>query len=573
MPKGTPLDSDILRHIPPAPRFAGTSAQPYEIAEFLALWLGPLVSQKMDWGRFWRRSVACAEASADWALRFGLSNRTAEAAYLAGLLHDIAHPVLAANAPVEWSRLMGQCRFSGAPVRRYEERVLGGRHDVRGGHICRHWGIQESVVQAVEGHHRPPSHKDWDTTACVFFGEAVAGLVTPAPVEGLLPEWTESTLAEYAGVRRLQVRAVMRAVEKRLKSPHRLLHVMPEARRAGACAEPRGLPVGRRAAQSILETLGRSDLRSKAKEPGFGPAAAMRELRRLMPPGRPQFDCLLYQHEEGEPWHAFGAPSFPLSALEEAVSPCHLPIGVPIPVPVKIPGGGDVLAVRLPPFLVCHVVYVAGFNFDVDPQEDQLTSGDAALEAAAAMAGFFASRRYVKCFGRALGRLSPGAYEHSLRVARAAEGVCRAFGLDVEQTDRIVAAAELHELGRIGLPPDLETSARLSGETPELQVHANPARGYRIIRAALPDVAPAIAAHREMLDGSGYPVGMRGVQIPIEARIVAACDTYETLKDAAGEQEHARDAEARETLKAMKGAALDPDAVDALLKCDEDRAA
>jgi diguanylate cyclase (GGDEF)-like protein/putative nucleotidyltransferase with HDIG domain len=121
--------------------------------------------------------------------------------------------------------------------------------------------------------------------------------------------------------------------------------------------------------------------------------------------------------------------------------------------------------------------------------------------------------------------------EHSTRVAELAGDVARAMGLDEREVERVRAAAQLHDIGKVGIPDDiLRKRADLSEEEWET-MRGHPMIGERIVRSmpGLGPVARIIRHEHEHWDGSGYPEGLSGEQIPLGARIVFACDAYNAM--------------------------------------------
>lgn len=128
-------------------------------------------------------------------------------------------------------------------------------------------------------------------------------------------------------------------------------------------------------------------------------------------------------------------------------------------------------------------------------------------------------------------------------------------------------AALLHDIGKLGLPHAvLHKPGRLTdSEFAILREH--PARGYSLIAniESLRVAAPAIRWHHERLDGSGYPDGLAGSDVPLEARIIAVADVWDALTSDRVYRAAMSTSEATEILLAERGAKLDADCVDALL--------
>jgi HD-GYP domain-containing protein (c-di-GMP phosphodiesterase class II) len=124
-------------------------------------------------------------------------------------------------------------------------------------------------------------------------------------------------------------------------------------------------------------------------------------------------------------------------------------------------------------------------------------------------------------------------FEHCDRTCALAVATGRAVGVSSADLTILSLAAELHDVGKIGIPDRvLLKTGRLEEE--ELRVmQTHPRRGHDIL-ASVPDHQIAAAAtivlrHHEAVDGSGYPDGLRGEEIPVLARIVSIADSYDAI--------------------------------------------
>jgi HD-GYP domain-containing protein (c-di-GMP phosphodiesterase class II) len=132
-----------------------------------------------------------------------------------------------------------------------------------------------------------------------------------------------------------------------------------------------------------------------------------------------------------------------------------------------------------------------------------------------------------------------------------------------EEVDEVARAAELHDVGKVGIPDAvLEKAAALDATEWEL-MHQHTILGERILNAApaLRPVARIVRSTHERWDGTGYPDGLRGTDIPLAARIVAVCDAYEAMtSDRAYRMAIGHEAACRE-LRDMAGTQFDPEVV------------
>ena len=153
--------------------------------------------------------------------------------------------------------------------------------------------------------------------------------------------------------------------------------------------------------------------------------------------------------------------------------------------------------------------------------------------------------------------------EHADRVIDLALRLARACALTEEEVRTVQLTAALHDVGKIGIPDHvLLKPGRLDAD--EWVIMRSHARtGALLLRATgLPDlenIAAAVERHHEHFDGSGYPDGLRGEEIPIASRIVLICDTYDAM--ASPRPYHrARDHEkVMEVLEADAGVKSDPE--------------
>jgi len=125
----------------------------------------------------------------------------------------------------------------------------------------------------------------------------------------------------------------------------------------------------------------------------------------------------------------------------------------------------------------------------------------------------------------------PYTYGHSKKVNTYAVALAGAIGLSPDEVSKVSTAALLHDIGKIGIPDKvLNKKGKLSGEDWEA-IKAHPRLGANIV-GTMPHLVPyvnSILHHHERWDGGGYPEGLKGEEIPIEARILAIVDSFEAM--------------------------------------------
>jgi diguanylate cyclase (GGDEF)-like protein/putative nucleotidyltransferase with HDIG domain len=121
--------------------------------------------------------------------------------------------------------------------------------------------------------------------------------------------------------------------------------------------------------------------------------------------------------------------------------------------------------------------------------------------------------------------------EHSERVAELAAQVASALGLDEREVERVRGAALLHDIGKVGIPDDILRKGSDLTEPEWRTMREHPVIGERIVRSipGLGPVARIVRHEHERWDGTGYPDGLSGEEIPIGARIILACDAYHAM--------------------------------------------
>ena len=121
-------------------------------------------------------------------------------------------------------------------------------------------------------------------------------------------------------------------------------------------------------------------------------------------------------------------------------------------------------------------------------------------------------------------------YLHCVRVGDLAARIAREIGLTTNRVELLRVCGLMHDIGKLTIP--IEILSKSSQLTPlEYKIiKKHTLEGYWMAKDNLPDtVAKAILLHHERLDGSGYPFGLMGDQIPLEARIVMLADCYDAM--------------------------------------------
>lgn len=212
-------------------------------------------------------------------------------------------------------------------------------------------------------------------------------------------------------------------------------------------------------------------------------------------------------------------------------------------------------------------------NLLVKAQHDRLAqySEHLEFEVNRSTADLFASRNEViQCLASAAECRDDQTGYHTMRVGLYAGIIARELQVDKETLSCIEAAAQLHDVGKIGISDlILKKAGRLTeDERDVMQCHA--AMGERILSRCQSPVmrmaAIVAASHHEKWDGTGYPRGLAGESIPLEGRITAVADVFDALST----KRYYKDAYDLERCFAMieagRGTHFDPDVTDAFLR-------
>jgi HD domain len=157
---------------------------------------------------------------------------------------------------------------------------------------------------------------------------------------------------------------------------------------------------------------------------------------------------------------------------------------------------------------------------------------------------------------------------HSERVSTASVMVGRRSGMREDRVTMLRYAGMLHDVGKLGVPTDvLQASGKLTDEQYEaIQLH--PTRGREITKDLefLGEAVEGIYYHHERIDGRGYPIGLKGSEIPEFARIIAVADAFDSMTTTRSYRGARTIEDAVQELRRCKGSQFDPVMVEALVE-------
>ncbi|MEA2714701.1 MAG: hypothetical protein QOK27_2662 [Gemmatimonadales bacterium] len=174
----------------------------------------------------------------------------------------------------------------------------------------------------------------------------------------------------------------------------------------------------------------------------------------------------------------------------------------------------------------------------------------------------------VQMLARALEAKDAYTRGHSIRVSRYAVATAAGLGFVGAGLDGIRLGGELHDIGKIGTREAVLHKPTSLTADEFRQITEHPALGERMLSPLAhesPDVLRIVRSHHERLDGGGFPDGLRGEKIPIEARIVAVADSFDAMTTQRPYREARPPDDAMRELRRVAGTQLDPQAVEAFV--------
>ena len=153
---------------------------------------------------------------------------------------------------------------------------------------------------------------------------------------------------------------------------------------------------------------------------------------------------------------------------------------------------------------------------------------------------------------------------HSQRVAELAARTARRLGLPDEEVELTRLAASLHDLGKLAIPEEILRKPGPLTEPERMVLERHPQIGFRMLESLGVDpVADWVLYHHERWDGSGYPDGLPGEQIPLGARIIFVADAYDAMTSERVYRRRVAAEQAIAELQRCAGSQFDPEIVDA----------
>lgn len=207
------------------------------------------------------------------------------------------------------------------------------------------------------------------------------------------------------------------------------------------------------------------------------------------------------------------------------------------------------------------------FNLMTDKVEEQIIGlANAAAENRELFVGT------VKALAAAIDGKDKYTRGHSERVARISVAIGKRLGMGEDELDTLRMSALLHDIGKIAIDDSiLKKPAALTDDEYEV-MKTHPQRGYKIMSQipAMKDFLPGMYMHHEMVNGKGYPQGLTGDQIPLQAKIISVADTFDAMTIDRPYSKGMDLPSALERLRSFVGTRYQADVVEALVDACKD---
>ncbi len=171
----------------------------------------------------------------------------------------------------------------------------------------------------------------------------------------------------------------------------------------------------------------------------------------------------------------------------------------------------------------------------------------------------------VKALAAAIDGKDPYTRGHSERVSRFSVAIAQRLNLPDDEVEKIRISALLHDVGKIGIDDNiLKKPAALTDEEYEI-MKKHPQKGYKIMSQipAMKEFLPGMYMHHEMVDGRGYPQGLKSDEIPLMGKIVAVADTFDAMTTDRPYQKAMQFEDALLRIESFIGTRYDPEVVGA----------
>ncbi len=163
---------------------------------------------------------------------------------------------------------------------------------------------------------------------------------------------------------------------------------------------------------------------------------------------------------------------------------------------------------------------------------------------------------------------------HSMRVAGYSKELARRLGMSQKEQKDFYYMGLLHDIGKIGIPDDIISKKSELSEWEYYVMKSHPQIGEEILKhiSEIPGIETGARWHHEKYDGTGYPDGLKGKEIPLAARVIGVADAYDAMASKRSYRNVLPQEVVRAEIEKGKGTQFDPEIADKMLEMiDEDK--
>ena len=177
-------------------------------------------------------------------------------------------------------------------------------------------------------------------------------------------------------------------------------------------------------------------------------------------------------------------------------------------------------------------------------------------------------REIVESFAKIIDLKDSYTQGHSTRVAKYTAMLTRELGYDEETVENYYNIALMHDIGKIGIPDEVLNKPGKLDDTEFKIIKSHAQRGYEALKniSLMPEIAVGAGSHHERPDGRGYPMGLKGDEIPRVAQIIAVADTFDAMYSDRPYRKRMNFDKVCEIIREVRGTQLTSDVVDAFLR-------